>query len=183
MAFALTNISNDAFKRKPKCGNVRIISIDGPAGSGKTTLAHHLAHLLNDCPVISMDNLYAGWTHALDDETFHRIIEQIMEPLRLNGTANYQRYDWHEQAFTNWISIPSSECLILEGVGAGHPLLRNFVTLPIWIEAEKKLRLNRVLDRDGHEIRDEMLQWQIDEEKYFKKYKVKDSAEYILSSI
>lgn len=40
-----------------------LIVISGPAGSGKTTLAHELAHLIG-CPAISRDEIKEGMVHA-----------------------------------------------------------------------------------------------------------------------
>ena len=47
-----------------------IIAIDGPAGAGKTTLAHEIFLALSNSmsiQVIHMDDLYAGWDKALTE--------------------------------------------------------------------------------------------------------------------
>ena len=182
MTFNLATIAHELGKRKARCGNVRIVTVDGKAGSGKTTFASHLSHVLNDCPVVSMDSLYNGWDHALEDETFTRIIEQILNPLKLTGCANYQTYDWHEKMFAKTTSITNAETVIIEGVGSGHPKLSSFVSLAIWIEADERSLLSRVLQRDGDEIREDMLRWQKKEITFFKQFKIKESADYIIQA-
>jgi uridine kinase len=51
-----------------------IITIDGPAGSGKTTLAQKLVNDLSDAQVIHMDDLYEGWNDPLSAKLTARVI-------------------------------------------------------------------------------------------------------------
>ena len=49
----------------PLLGRTRLVCVDGPAGSGKTTLADRLVTALGPgAAVVHMDDLYAGWTLA-----------------------------------------------------------------------------------------------------------------------
>ena len=51
--------------------NHPVIAIDGPAGAGKTTLAHEIFLALSPkmtVNVIHMDDLYDGWENALTDD-------------------------------------------------------------------------------------------------------------------
>ena len=45
---------------RPRLGGVRVIAIDGPAGSGKTTLGDALAE--RGAAVLHLDDLYDGWS-------------------------------------------------------------------------------------------------------------------------
>ena len=182
MSDALTLIASTVKKSQPACGQVRVILIDGPAGSGKTTFAHHLAHALGDCPVVSMDSLYNGWSAPLNSDLYERISSQLLDAFRENQSAKYQRFDWHQMKFDNWINVPASEVIIIEGVGAMHPLIRENACLTIWLEADEKLLLKRVLGRDGEDIREQMLQWQKMEREYFKKYKVSAAADFAMKT-
>ena len=49
-----------ALSRSPTLGTGRLVCVDGPAGSGKTTLAEEVASL-SGAPVIHMDDLFEGW--------------------------------------------------------------------------------------------------------------------------
>jgi cytidylate kinase len=159
------------------CGSTRVITIDGPAGSGKTTLAASLAAALADCQIIHMDDLYDGWSQDLDRELAERIETSILERLRLGSQPRYRRYDWHVQAFTDFVAVPRSTYLILDGVGSGNPSLRECIALAIWIESDPQSLVGRVLDRDGGHLRDDMLRWQQHESNYFAAHGVKQAAD------
>jgi hypothetical protein len=46
----------------PSAGDVRVLAVDGPAGSGKkTTAARRLARDLGDAPLVHLDDLLEGW--------------------------------------------------------------------------------------------------------------------------
>jgi len=182
MTSALESIATQAGKSSPLCGKTKVILIDGPAGSGKTTFAHHLSQALNSCPVISMDDLYNGWNSPLNDELYARISTQIFDALRDEVDIRYQKYDWYEEKFNNWIDVQTTDYLIIEGVGALHPKNLDNSCLKIWVEASQKLLLRRVLGRDGEHIREQMLTWQKMEQEYFKKYKVIDKADFALQT-
>ena len=159
------------------CGSTRIVTIDGPAGSGKTTFSASLAAALVDCQIIHMDDLYDGWSQDLERELPQRIETSIFEPLRLGAEPRYHRYDWHAHAFTEIVTVPRSRYLILDGVGSGNPLLRTSVALAIWIESDPQTLVGRVLDRDGEHLRDDILRWQQHESEYFAALGVKQAAD------
>ncbi len=159
---------------------MKIITIDGPAGAGKTTLAKQLAIHLDDCPIVSMDSLYDGWQNALSPQLWQRIYDQILEPFLLDKPAHIQHFDWALNQFTNWTTVAVPANLIIEGVGASHPFIANCSVLNIWIEADQDLLLDRVLKRDGEQIRDEMVKWQVAEKAYFAEHAIKQNADFHL---
>ncbi len=159
------------------CGATKLITIDGPAGSGKTTLARHLAQELGRCEVIHMDDLYDGWTQDLAKELPQRITTSIIEPLQMGIEPRYLKYDWYQKAFTETICVPECNFLILEGVGSGHSTLRSHVALAIWIESAPQLLVERIVARDGEQLRDELAAWQIKEADYFAKHSVREAAD------
>ena len=61
-----------------------LISIDGPAGAGKTTLATNIANRFSDCHIIHMDDLYRGWVLTLGPNLTRELIS-ILEQLEESG--------------------------------------------------------------------------------------------------
>ena len=163
------------------CGATKVITIDGPAGSGKTTLANELSSALGNCLIVHMDDLYAGWNQDLITELADRITSQILNPISFGKTATYMKYDWAEEDFKVSTSVPISDFLILEGVGAGHPKLNSQAALNIWIEADPKILLDRLVKRDGEQLREQLTTWQTHEARYFDQLAIKDLADVHLT--
>lgn len=69
----------------------KIISIDGPGGAGKSSLAEQLSQKLGNAPIIYTDD-FASWDNPLN--WWPRLLGQVLEPLSHNEIARYQRYDW-----------------------------------------------------------------------------------------
>ncbi|MEN9741231.1 MAG: hypothetical protein RIR66_187 [Actinomycetota bacterium] len=161
-------------------GSARIIAIDGPAGSGKTTLADELCGLLPKCTVVHMDDLYDGWNQDLITELPRRIETQILKPVSLGHKASFQTYDWHQDLFANTQTIDNPEFLILEGVGAANPKLKDYFALSIWVQAQQTLLLDRLIARDGQQLRDQLVAWQVHEAEYFERLDVRSSVDLIV---
>ena len=141
----------------PRLGGVRLVCVDGPAGSGKTTLAAALGEALG-ATVLHLDDLYEGWD-GLDHGLVDRLEEQVLAPLADGRPARYQRYDWEAAAFAEWVDVPLPETLVLEGCGsAARPIARR-AGLVVFVEVPADLRLERGLARDGVAMRDHWLRW------------------------
>jgi len=160
-----------------RCGNVRLVTIDGPAGSGKTTLAQELSRHLVGSHVIAMDGLYNGWVDALKPELWERIAETILRPLEQGRAVEYEAFNWETNAFDSPVEIARAEVVILEGVGSSHPSIAQVSSLNVWISASDALLLDRVLNRDGAQIREEMLAWQLAERGYFAEFDIENNAD------
>jgi uridine kinase len=143
----------------PRLGGVRLVVVDGPAGSGKSTVATGLAEALGDgTPVVSMDDLYDGWT-GLGDDVWRRLRVQVLEPLAAGRPGRYRVYDWAAARFAGWRDVPVAPVLVVEGVGAAARAVDDVASVRVWVEAPAALRMRRGLDRDGEHLRDEWLAW------------------------
>jgi thymidylate kinase len=154
-----------------------LIAIDGPAGSGKTSLANQLANTLNSAKTIHMDDLYNGWEDALTATLTRHLEEWILDPLTQYQTVKYQKFDWTIGEYGQTVEIRDIELLILEGVGAAQARVRQQADLTIWIEVGPQIGLARVLNRDGAQILPEMLKWQERESAHFIKDQTKENCQ------
>jgi len=161
-----------------------VLAIDGPAGSGKSTLAGEIARAFSgtySIEVIHLDELYNGWDQALSKELFQRIA-QLITAQRAGKTTDLAIYDWVTASFSGSREIKAAQLLIIEGVGSSNQLIDKSLTTSIWLDIDQGTGLARVLERDGEEIRDEMVKWQKMESEYFARDLTRERAEFILST-
>jgi uridine kinase len=144
---------------EPRLGRTRLVCIDGPAGSGKTTLAGRLAAALaSDVAVVHLEDLYAGWTLT---GAVARLCAGVLRPIASGRPGSHSRYDWHAGRFAaEPASVPAAAVLIVEGCGSSPRLLDPWTTLSIWVEAPEELRTARGLARDGAHLAEEWRRWQ-----------------------
>ncbi|MZD10328.1 hypothetical protein GTW43_35410 [Streptomyces sp. SID5785] len=130
----------------PSCGPVRLIGIDGHAGSGKSTFTTRLAAALGGAPVLRLDDIAShdalfGWTA--------RLRTQVLDPLARGTTAHYETYDWHARRFGAVRALPAADVVLIEGVGAGRRALRPFLARLVWLDLPSEASWARGRARDG----------------------------------
>jgi uridine kinase len=151
----------------PRLGDVRLVVVDGPAGSGKTTYATALSAALGAAPVVHMDDLFGGWAGALVPDVWQRLETQVLAPLREGRAARYRMYDWDADEFGGWVDVPRHAVLVLEGVGAAARAVDPWAVLRVWVEVPAELRLARGLDRDGIAMREHWVRFAEVEDAHF----------------
>ena len=140
-----------------RLGRTRLVLIDGPAGSGKTTLGDRLAAALG-CGALHGDDMYAGWDGL--PTLWETLGERVLEPLARGEDARFRRWDWARGERAEWIEVPAADALVVEGVGVAGRRARPYASLVIYVEAPWDARLARGIARDGEGMRDEWLRWE-----------------------
>jgi len=154
-----------------------LIAIDGPAGSGKTSLANQLSNKLNSVTTIHMDDLYNGWEDALTATLTQHLEEWIIDPFGKHQSVLYQKFNWSTGEYGLAVEARDIELLILEGVGAAQEIIRQSADLTIWIEVGPQIGLARVLNRDGDQLLPFMLKWQERESAHFLMDQTKENCQ------
>ena len=125
-----------------RLGRTRLISVDGPAGSGKSSLAATLAARAESrgstVLVLHMDDLYDGWDGAI--RGFELLRDHVLSRLAGGREGRYRRYDWHLGAYAERHVVPVGlDLLIVEGVASADRGADPWQSLRIWIETSKLL--------------------------------------------
>jgi uridine kinase len=166
--------------RSPTLGGGRLLSIDGPAGSGKTMLAAAVARLAPGSRVVHMDDLYDGWTGLprLTDQ-----LDSILLPLAEGRPGSYRRYDWHAGRYAETVAVEPVDLLVLEGVGSGSLGHAALITTLAWVTAPAELRLQRGLTRDGAAAEPHLRMWMVDEAAHFERERTQQRADVLLDEV
>jgi uridine kinase len=166
-----------------EAGRTRLVSIDGPAGSGKTSLAEKVAESLAlaglDVAVLHMDDFYEGWD-GLRPELEPRLVDQVLDPLAHERAARWQRYDWGAERFGEWVDLPVCDVVVLEGCGSGARAYDAYRTLLVWLEAGRDLRIERGIARDGEGVREHWMAWMETEQRHFDLNETRERADVLM---
>jgi len=133
---------------RASAGGRLVVLIDGRSGAGKTTLARDLADRLSErlgLPVgfVSLDDCYPGW-HGLAAASL-AVTETILRPV----DPGYRRYDWTLGRAAEWVSLPPTGPLIVEGAGCLTPESALLADLHVWVDANEAARRHLAIHRDG----------------------------------
>jgi hypothetical protein len=165
-----------AMAREPTLGRGRLICVDGPAGSGKTTLADELAELAG-AAVLHMDDMFEGWD-GLPGITGQ--LKSLLRPLAAGRAGSYRRWDWPGNAWAETILVPPAPLLVLEGVGSGAHDQADLITVLAWVEVPYDLRMARGLERGGVGVAENWRQWAIAEQELFARERTRERADLLL---
>jgi hypothetical protein len=165
-----------ALRRPASLGEGRLVCVDGPAGSGKTTLAAALG-ALTGAVVVHMDDLYDGWggLPRLSDQ-----LDGLLVPLSAGEPGAYLRYDWDLEEYVETVTVEPSPLLVLEGVGSASRPHAALCTVLAWVEAPDGLRLQRGLTRDGPQLEVEWRRWLVDEAAHFAEHDTRARADLLV---
>jgi uridine kinase len=154
------------FSRPARLGDTRLVCIDGPAGSGKTTLAGRIAAALGeDAVVVHLEDLYAGWTLV---GAVARLQAGVLRPIAQGRRGSVRPFDWAAARFApDPVPVPPRAVLVVEGCGSCSRALDACTTLRVWVEAPAELRTARGLARDGVHLAPQWRRWQIMEADHF----------------
>jgi len=157
-----------------RLGAVRLVAVDGPAGSGKTTFASRLVAALRSLPgpplnvgEVHTDDLLDGWTEPV--AYWPRLESSVLIPLSMGQPGGFHPYDWVAGGFAaELVEVPVPDVLVLEGVASCRAQVRSRLTVAVSVVAPHELRLARGIERDGVELRAEWVRWMAQEESHFR---------------
>jgi uridine kinase len=174
--------------KPPTLGAGRLVCVDGPAGSGKTTLAAAVRRCARDLlpaggtvRMIHMDDVYPGWDGLA--EGMATVADSVVAPLRDGRPGRYRRFDWHAGALGEERVLEPADLLVIEGVGSGNRAYDDAITCLVWVEAPRDVRLERGLARDGQDLRGHWLAWGEAEDAVFERERTRERADVVVDGV
>lgn len=113
-----------------------------------------------------------GWWGRLEDE--------VLRPVAAGLAGRYQRYDWNLRALAEWHMVTPGGVLILEGVSSARAAVRERLSLSVWVETPRDIRLARGLARDGADAEALWAQWMDEEDAHFAGDRTREHADVIV---
>lgn len=167
-----------------------VIAIDGPCGSGKTTLAHSLRKIFSDSAVVHVDDFFLRphqrtarrLSEPGGNMDRERLADQVLSKLRNHQDISYKRFDCQSGQMDAMI-LPPSALYIVEGSYSHHPDLAQYYDLRIFVDVDTDTQLQRLQQRVSPDMLKNFIDtWIPLEQVYFEAFPIKRSSDFIIQS-
>lgn len=172
-------------KVEAKGAGAYVISIDGPAASGKSTLSEMLAMAL-DCDVVHMDDFFlppelrtsSRLAEPGGNVHYERFIDQVLQNIQDEKEFCYGAFDCSRMAMGETVVVRPGKYRVVEGSYSHHPLFGNYADLKVFLEIDRESQRRRIMDRNGPRMWERFHRdWIPMEEKYFNTFGIPGKAD------
>lgn len=177
-------VVREALSRQPTLGHGRLVCVDGPAGSGKSTLGRavrEVASGFGSSILVHLDDLLDGWDGL--HQVSATLERDVLAPLARGQRGRYRRYDWHLERFVDEQVVEPVDLLVVEGVGSGATSYSSWITTLAWVEAPADARLARGVARDGEVLRAHLVRWMAAEQQLFAREGTRERADVVVDGV
>lgn len=155
-----------------------LVCIDGQSGAGKSTLAAYLARQF-PARVLHTDDYYDPHGRALLD--FYRFVTEIARPVAQNAPVHTRFFDCKTGTLSAARTLPFLPVTIVEGAFCLHPKARLSPQIRVFLKADKRVRLDRVVARGGDREAFSRL-WMPREEAYFAAFSLPGEGDLVFDT-
>lgn len=133
-----------------------LLCIDGPCGSGKTTMAQQLTYI-TEAACVPMDDFYTPHPQKTPERLaqpggnadWERLLSEFLIPWQKDGHGSYRPYLCAEDRFGELIHVPECPLTILEGSYSLLPEIAAFADIRVFLTIDEREQLQRLLAREG----------------------------------
>ena len=169
-----------------------IVGVDGPGGSGKSTIAKQIADAVN-ATLIHSDHFYKTVDKRDDTHASHQIVsdkfdwdllqKKVFDVAIPGKKISYQPYSWEIEGLLPHIQYVVGNVLVVEGIYALQDRFLDNYHVKIWVEVPEEIRLERGVKRDGEKMRDAWQHiWIPQDKRYFDVHRPDKKADIIIKN-
>ncbi len=164
---------------QPRCGDCVVVAVDGPTGSGKSTLSGAVAQALG-APVVPLDAIYPGWDGLA--ASVGLLTTEVLEPIAHGEPAAYRTWDWEKHRWAGSVPVPAGRYLVVDGCGASVRPAGTYAAVRVWLDAPRDIRRQRGVTRDGDVFDAHWEEWEAQEADLFAADGTRGRADLVLTT-
>lgn len=165
----------------------RIIVLDGPCASGKTTIAS-IVSSRRKVSVVHMDDFFLPLSLRSPERFkkeggnvhWERFIDEVIIPLKRREDFSYRVFSCSRMDYIGEKQIDGSNPVIIEGSYSMHPEFNHYWDKAFFLTVDKDEQLRRLEKRCPEKLEDFKNKWIVLENDYFSKTKTKDRADIVI---
>ncbi len=182
--------SIQSFLQYLKLENTDILAIDGPCGSGKTTLAKEISELY-DVDVIHMDDFFLPLSLRTPKRLqehggnvhYERFLDEVIKGILSKDAFSYRKFSCKIMDYDEVIHITNNKPIIIEGSYSLRPDFQPFYTKKAYLTVDSLTQQQRLIQRVGLEhFKDFQERWIPKEQGYFHHFHIEECADFIIHS-
>lgn len=167
-----------------------IIGIDGPCGSGKTTLSKLLAEFYNS-PTIHMDDFFLPPTLRTEKRLaepggnihYERFLDEVVTKIKIFDTFRYRIFSCRRMDYHGEATIRPCNVLIVEGSYSMHPLFNSIYDVKLFCDIDIEEQKERIIKRNGLDIyKTFKAKWIPMENRYFEEFSIMEKCDVLIHS-
>lgn len=164
-----------------------LVSIEGGAGSGKTTLAHALQKALGG-NLYHMDDFFLPPEKRTPERLgtpggnvdYERFFDEVVRGIESGEPFSYGRFDCSKGEIVERRTMRAARLHIIEGVYSAHPFFGEIYDLRIFLDIAPEKQRERILSREGERAELFFTRWIPLENAYFAALRVRENSHIIL---
>lgn len=161
-----------------------VISIDGPAASGKSTLSKYLEEKLG-ATVFRMDDYFLPDEMKTEERLsvpggnvhYERMQEEVLDHLS-QEEVTYKKYDCSLSELSSPVTQTLGKYVVIEGVYSQQSILRKYYDFNIFTITNKEGQHDRLYKRNPKLFSRFINEWLPLEDEYFTKEKIREQSDY-----
>jgi uridine kinase len=169
-----------------KTARLILVSIDGPCGSGKTTLAAQMAKIFR-WQIIHMDDFFLPWKDRREDwksqiagnMDLARVEQEILLPLSDGREAVCRPYDCRNDRMRPAYTVRPEGIVAVEGNYSRMPALQHYYDCSIVLQCPDSVREERLKRREGSYYETFQELWMPLDERYQREMQIREEADVL----
>ena len=174
--------------QKISFANAKVVSIDGKAASGKTTVSKVLESVINS-QTVHMDHFFLPpqlrLPHRLGEiggnVHYERFQNEVLPYLKSGKKFSYRIFDCSIMDYGETNVIGECPYIVVEGAYSAHPFFSDYAEVKVFSDVDEREQMRRILVRNGEKMAKRFSdEWIPMEEAYFAHFRIKENADIII---